>query len=416
VLVGTFHGEKVRAIFSSMCYIEVVRFQPLLYCLGLIVIQGQLTKTRSFRLLVIVASAFSIVCSDVASAQTFVDRQSADSFRLACYNVHFDDLFEPAGIAELTRFINAVNADVYAFQELFFTSSTHVRNLFNQIAPLSNRSWQVHKGRNQVIVSRYDLSLQNTDVPGGTRGIAMAQVNLPDEHFSNDMYILNNHFPCCDNESQRVTESIAIVNWMADALTVGGNVNLALDTAVAVVGDLNTVRGPVPRDNLLHGIGSLKTDWDGSSMTDANPSHNATEIEDYTWRDDTSPFPPGILDYVMYTDSVISVEYSFILNPSTMTNAELAATGLIATDMMRAKNISLGNFDHLPLIVDFAANLATEPLVGDVNLDGVVDFSDIPPFIELLSSRSYLFTADMNFDGVVDFSDIPPFIFVLTNQ
>jgi len=381
----------------------------------LIVLQIPLPKTSPFRLLAIVVSAVAILCSDFASAQTFVDRRSDNCFRLANYNVHFDDLFRNSGIGELTRFVNAVDADVYAFQEAFNTSSTQVRNLFDQIAPLPTGSWQVHKGRNQLIVSRYDLSLQATNVPGGTRGIAMAQVDLPDEHFSNDMYILNNHFPCCDNESGRVTESIAIVEWMADALTVGGNVDLTLDTAVAIVGDLNTVRGYESRDNLLNGIGNLRTDWDGSSITDENPTHNALGMDDYTWRDDTSPFPPGILDYVMYTDSVISAEYSFILNPSTMSNAELAATGLIETDMARNKDLSLSNFDPLPLIVDFAANLVTEPPEGDINLDGVVDFSDIPPFIALLSSGDYQAEADLNFDDVVDFSDIAPFIFVLIN-
>ena len=385
--------------------------------LGLIMTQIPPPQTKSFWLLAIVASLAVILCSDFAWAQTFVDRRSDNSFRLACYNVHFDDLFVPSGLDELTRFVNAVDADVYAFQEAFETSSTEARNIFNAIAPLSTGSWQVHKGRNQLIISRYGLSLQATNVPGGTRGIAMAQVDLPDAHFANDMYILNNHFPCCDNESGRVTESIAIVQWMADALTVGGNLDLTLDTAVAIVGDLNTVRGYESRDNLLNGIGSLRTDWDGSSMTDASPTHNAAGLVDYTWRNDFSPFPPGILDYVMYTDSVISAEYSFILNPSMMSDAELAATGLIATDIMRTKNsFNFVDFDHLPLIVDFAANLASEPLLGDINLDGVVDFSDIPPFIELLSSGDYHAEADLNFDAVVDFSDIPPFIFVLTNQ
>ena len=192
---------------------------------------------------------------------------------------------------------------------------------------------------------------------------------------------------------------------------------MTLDTAVAIVGDLNTVRGYESRDNLLNGIGNLRTDWDGSSMTDASPTHNAAGLVDYTWRDDFSPFPPGILDYVMYTDSVISAEYSFILNPSMMSDAELAATGLIATDIMRTKNsFQFVDFDHLPLIVDFAANLASEPRLGDVNLDGVVDFSDIPPFIAVLSSGIYHAEADLNVDAVVDFSDIPPFIDVLTNQ
>ncbi len=370
---------------------------------------------KSFKRLAIFAAVAAIVLSNFASAQTFVDRQSSDSFRLASYNVFFDELFRSNNRAELIRFVDAVDADVYAFQEAFETSASEAGNLFNQIAPLPTGSWQVHKGRNQLIVSRYALSIRLSNVPGGTRGIAMAQVDLPDADFTNDMYILNNHFPCCDsNEDQRVTESTAIVNWMADALTVGGNIDLATNTAVAIVGDLNTVSGPQPLNILLNGIGNLSTDWDGSSMTDLNPTHNANGVDDYTWRDDTSPFLPGILDYVLYTDSVISAEHSFILNPSEMSNFELSATGLIATDMMRDKRTFLNDFDHLPLIVDFAANAPPPILLGDCNQDGVVTFLDIAPLIGFLTDGDYFAEADCNQDGEVNFLDIAPFIAILT--
>ncbi len=376
--------------------------------------QTALLKIKSLRLLAIVASVAAMLLGDFAPAQTFVDRQSADSFRLASYNVFFDQLFRLSNRDELIRLVNAVDADVYAFQEAFETSATAAKNLFDQIAPLPTGSWQVHRGRNQLIISRYPLSLRFTNVPGGTRGIAMAQVDLPDAHFSNDMYILNNHFPCCDSgESQRIEESVAVVEWIADAITVGGNIDLAPDTAVAIVGDLNTVGGPLPLSNLLNGISSLRTDWDGSSMTDARPTHNNAGVDDYTWRDDTSPFLPGILDYIIYTDSVISAEHSFILNPSAMSGADLATTGLFATDIMRTKNINVGDFDHLPLIVDFAANAGPVFILGDVNQDGVVDFSDIAPFIALLSGGTYLEQADSNLDGEVNFSDIASFIAIL---
>lgn len=373
---------------------------------------------KSFKILAIFASVAAIVLSDCALAQTFVDRQSSDSFRLASYNVFFDELFQPANRGELIRFVDAVNADVYAFQEAFETSVSEARELFDQIAPLQSGSWQVHRGRNQLIISRYPLSRRLVNVPMGTRGIAMAQVDLPDANFSNDIYILNNHFPCCgSNEGQRVAEATAIVNWIADAITVGGNIDLAPDTAVAVVGDLNIVSGPESIDILLDGIGSLRTDWDGSSMTDLNPTHNAAGVNDYTWRDDTSFFQPGILDYVLYTDSVISAEHSFILNPSAMSGAELALTGLIATDMMRTKNISLGDFDHLPLIVDFAANAAAANiLLGDCNQDGVVGFLDIPALIEFLATGAFLAQADCNQDGAVNFLDIGRFIEILTTS
>ncbi len=55
-------------------------------------------------------------------------------------------------------------------------------------------------------------------------------------------------------------------------------------------------------------------------------------------------------------------------------------------------------------------------LLGDVNQDGVINFSDIPSFITVLQSGVYLDEADINGDGIVDFSDIPFFIELLIAQ
>ena len=51
--------------------------------------------------------------------------------------------------------------------------------------------------------------------------------------------------------------------------------------------------------------------------------------------------------------------------------------------------------------------------MGDVNQDGVVNFGDIDPFIDVLASGGFLEQADTNQDGVVDFSDIPALIAIL---
>ena len=59
----------------------------------------------------------------------------------------------------------------------------------------------------------------------------------------------------------------------------------------------------------------------------------------------------------------------------------------------------------------------TEPiLLGDVNLDGTVNFLDISPFIAALSDGEFQAEADTNQDGTVDFLDISPFINILLNQ
>ena len=57
---------------------------------------------------------------------------------------------------------------------------------------------------------------------------------------------------------------------------------------------------------------------------------------------------------------------------------------------------------------------ATTVLLGDVNLDGIVNFLDISPFIQRLSNQVLQAEADVNQDGVVSFLDISPFIMILT--
>ena len=54
-------------------------------------------------------------------------------------------------------------------------------------------------------------------------------------------------------------------------------------------------------------------------------------------------------------------------------------------------------------------------LLGDVNLDGVVDFLDISPFITILATGGFQLEADIDGNGVVDFLDISPFIGILSN-
>jgi len=66
---------------------------------------------------------------------------------------------------------------------------------------------------------------------------------------------------------------------------------------------------------------------------------------------------------------------------------------------------ALGNYVRV-----FVSKIIT---LGDCNLDGVVTFSDIAPFIAILQSGTFLAEADCNQDGVVDFADIPALIAIL---
>ena len=57
-----------------------------------------------------------------------------------------------------------------------------------------------------------------------------------------------------------------------------------------------------------------------------------------------------------------------------------------------------------------------EPVVlGDINLDGVVNFLDISPFIGRLTSGVFQIEADVNQDSFINFLDIAPFIAILSS-
>jgi len=63
----------------------------------------------------------------------------------------------------------------------------------------------------------------------------------------------------------------------------------------------------------------------------------------------------------------------------------------------------------------FAFTVArTSVLLGDVNRDKIVEFSDIASFIAVLHSGEFQAEADCNQDGVVDFLDIQVFIEILS--
>ncbi len=53
-------------------------------------------------------------------------------------------------------------------------------------------------------------------------------------------------------------------------------------------------------------------------------------------------------------------------------------------------------------------------LLGDVNLDGVVDLLDVSPFVDLITGGLFQAEADIDQNGVVDLLDVAPFVGLLT--
>jgi endonuclease/exonuclease/phosphatase family metal-dependent hydrolase len=351
------------------------------------------------------------------STGTFIDRALATDFRVMSYNVHEDSIFPDTSASQAAKFSRVVRAlvpDVINLQEIYSHTAAEAVGLMNDLLPLgAGATWHAQQGFDNVIVSRFPLSQQRTNTtPASPRSIAMALVDLPNGNFATDFYFMNNHFKCCGDvggseDAERQRQADALVNWMRDARNPGGSVNLPSSTPMAIVGDLNIVGSLQPLQTLISGnIINTTTygadsppDWDGSTLADARPLHNGVGPADYTWRDDASSFDPGRLDYVLYTDSVVSVGKKFVLNTVAMSAADRAAAGLQAYDVT-SDNSGI-TYDHLPLVVDF--RLPPPYLPGDYNSDRAVNSDDY----EIWRSRFETIdaAADGNRNGVVDAAD-----------
>lgn len=73
-----------------------------------------------------------------------------------------------------------------------------------------------------------------------------------------------------------------------------------------------------------------------------------------------------------------------------------------------------GPFQYCYLYALDVANAAI--ILGDVNLDGIVNLLDVSPFINLLTVGQFQAEADINGDGVVDLLDVAPFVELLTGS
>jgi len=349
-----------------------------------------------------------------AQTGTFIDRDLPTDLRVASYNVLWNTIFsdvDPTQAAKFERVVKAIDADIWNLQEIGPNDRMDdVVDLMNNYVPLpGGATWYGHQSWDNVIVSKYPLTMLATDTipePGNT-SVAMALVDLPDGQFDTDFYFMNNHFKCCGGvesteDIKRMQQADALVNWMRDARTPGGNVNLPANTPMAVVGDLNISGSQFPLNTIITGdiifegtYGSdSPPDWDGSNLTDAHPLHNVTGFNDYTWRSGGST---SRLDYVIYSDSVLDVGNQFVLNTVAMSGAELAATGLQIFDITADDFGSY--YDHLPVIVDFRLNTFAD---SDFNLSGSVDGDDLDIWETGYSAGTTRAEGDADENGDVD--------------
>jgi len=328
--------------------------------------------------LLLAVLAFAAAGSPVAAEAPTADRSPLsrpDSavVRVMSWNVGKNSIFPPEGVrqASFFRIVRALEPDVIGLQEVVRRGDELVV-LLNRHAPLGEgRTWSVHVVSDNALASRHPLRhrggegvvpypLPQYGLPEFHFGFAAAYVELPETRAATGLYLLTMHNKSGasdENTRLRQVQADFTVAWLRDRRGSG----IRPSTPLVLMGDLNVVPGASmqPFATLTGGDISDEDqfgpdqapDWDDSRLADAMPGLNGSREYVYTWRNDEMEFPPSSLDRILYSDSVMSLVRTFVLDTTTLADRDLERLGLERSDVLY--DGQAGVYDHLPLIADF---------------------------------------------------------------
>ena len=263
--------------------------------------------------------------------------------RVVSYNVERDGILSIGRKEYFQRILTALQPDVIALQEVNNRPASAVEA---RIEEWLGGEWYALKQRDLVTLSRYPI----------VEGWPPARKPLHDRLFpllldvnGQPLLVINAHLSCCGADDERQQQADSLIAFLRNLRETG---DLPPDTPLLLLGDFNLVGGPQPLTTLL--TGDIRDeaafgpdhppDADQSPLTALFPRHATTSLS-YTWRSDDSEFAPGKLDYIMYSDSLLSVANSFVLFTPDMPPELLAQYDLQAQDALEAS-------DHFPVVAD----------------------------------------------------------------
>jgi exonuclease III len=275
-----------------------------------------------------------------------IAKENPEAIRVLSYNVLRDNLFETSLTQPFQRIFKAIQPDIIGFCEIYDYSGAETAAKVASFIPLENgKTWYAASVEPDIrLVSRYPVS---------------ASVSLD----GNGAFLLNvkgkpvicivAHLPCCSNETGRQREIDRIMSFVRSVKYGIASFQVPQNTPIIIMGDMNLV-GLREQQQTLR-TGDIKNnsefgpdefpDWDDTPLEDAMPVTTNLPAT-FTWFNDGSSYGPGRLDYILYTGSVMESVNQFSLWSPSLTEEQLATSGLQMEDVPRAS-------DHLPVVCDF---------------------------------------------------------------
>ena len=320
----------------------------------------------------------------------------------------------------LTFNLSSLNIETGAIVQVEEVSDGNIAEVTSRIPLPANGQISIEQTGESVVLISVSATAQNSVTIIPTDDATVRSGNNSDNNFgsSNNVFVRN----VVNSNNDPGGRSVGLLQF--DLSEVGSQL---IDRAVI------EVNGEVNEGNAqfvtTHVFAISNDDWDQDTVTwdDVNnllaPAQQGTEAliaDNFVTGVSTSAEFLGHLTFSQDTGSV-ALDITDYLNANSDSNLRLLIAREVRFDGESADRadgaVRFDSTDDVDGVAPrlFVEVIAAEPvLLGDVNLDGAVNFLDISPFVRLLAGGGFQAEADINESGTVDFLDISPFVRLLS--
>lgn len=299
-----------------------------------------------------------------------INKTNPGYLRMMAYNIENDKITDdkPEIQQKFKNVFSTTQPDIIGFSEAYSSSSQAIADrIENYLPSIDGQQWY-----NRKVPGRYDIVLVSRFVIKSIYPIETANVSIAHNassaflldlrpKYDSDMLVVVAHPKCCldkgDEDEKRQNQFDAIMGFIRNAMNDGGVLTIQPNIPIVVMGDMNLVGDSRQYNTLITGDifynntygEDFAPDWDSSNFDDSIPFVNKTAM---TYTTNTGSYPPGRLDYIVYSGSVMEEVNSYIFNTKTLSLDELNQFGLSENDT----EVS----DHLPVVADFDLSPITD--------------------------------------------------------
>ncbi len=305
---------------------------------------------------------YTIQLNNQNYSQIPILKENESSIRLTAYNVLNNGFNNEERVDGLKNIIKALNSDIFAFSECGNTTTNSIKNILDETLNLNtNEGWFVIKKNwdDLILASRFPILDHWPNEDNGIQTMHPCLIDLPNDQYAKDLLVINAHMSCCGSDSLRQIQADDFVNFIIDAKSEGGIIDLEENTPFVLCGDLNLVgysqqlttlkSGEIVNTQLFGQGGGMN--WSNNNLKD-QVCWNTEQPLSYTWRDlypnDDIPgsYPHGRLDFIIFSDDVMYAEKSFSIDTELMNQQTLNTHNLFIDDSRSS--------DHLAITTDFS--------------------------------------------------------------